>query len=320
MVFSPNVLVAYTHNVSDGGIRVHKLPKPGETVRALDCGNGIDAAKGTNVVVAASRVGACVALIAHVPKGDWFFRAKEILETEKIDDRFVVRDDNLQKHAGCILIDDEGNNMIVLGSNSRQSITVQEADCALESYAQALYCITGYELDPESAEYIVQKAHQLGIQTVFNPSPVPETIPTFWDAVDILILNEVETLHMLRLANLSPAQDWEENARALRQAYGCSSVVITLGSEGFCSLDRNNVSVRGAGIQTAAFDTTGAGDGFLGAMVARLAAGDELGKACAKANLFAAYSVQNSGTISSYPSTEEWAEILSADSLPQKKV
>ena len=310
MEFKPDILVAYTHNVSDGGIRVHKLPRPGETVRALDCGNGIDAAKGTNVAVAASRAGAKVALAAHVPRGEWYFRGQEILRQEKIDDRFVVRDDTLKKSPGCILIDDEGNNMIVLGSNSRQSITRAEADRALDACRQARYCVTGYELDPVSAEYLVREAHRRGMRTVMNPSPVPETAPTFWSSVDVLVLNEVETAHMLGLAGLTAAESWEENARALRRAYGCAAVVITLGPGGFCSLDESGRFVRSEGVPTASFDTTGAGDGFLGVMTARLAAGDTLGDACEKANLFAAYSVQSSGTISSYPSTEEWAAML----------
>ena len=69
MGLQPDIIVAYTHNISDGGIRVHKLPRAGETVRALEGGLGIDGAKGTNVAVAASRAGAKVALVAHVQGG-----------------------------------------------------------------------------------------------------------------------------------------------------------------------------------------------------------------------------------------------------------
>ena len=42
MGLQPDIIVAYTHNISDGGIRVHKLPRAGETVRALEGGLGID--------------------------------------------------------------------------------------------------------------------------------------------------------------------------------------------------------------------------------------------------------------------------------------
>ena len=67
---NPQVIVAYSHNVSQA-IRVHKLPRPGETIRALQASAGMDGAKGTNTAVACSRVGARVAMVAHVKGGDW---------------------------------------------------------------------------------------------------------------------------------------------------------------------------------------------------------------------------------------------------------
>lgn len=301
MKFQPDIIVMYTHSVSDGGIRVHKLPRAGETVRALESGLGIDGAKGTNVAVAASRVGAKVALVAHVQGGDWFDRAKRILREEGIDDRFVVCQPGTRRASGCIIIDDEGNNMIVLGSGTQQAIPNDEIDQALESMREAKYCVTGYELDLESVKYLVKKAKSLGIRTVLNPSPVPNQMPDFWNLVDILVLNEVEVLHMLRLADRRPSEQWTENAVMLREAYGCGQVVITLGAKGFCCLDQEDKVTHGEGIQVRSIDATGAGDGFLGSMTARLAAGDSLGEACRWANRYAAYTVQKAGTISSYP-------------------
>ena len=149
--------------------------------------------------------------------------------------------------------------------------------------------------------------------TVMNPSPVPQKRPDFWNYVDILVLNEVETAHMLRLADQSLQEDWVENARQLRRLYGCSQVVITLGSKGFVSLDAADEVAVEPGQIVHSMDTTGAGDGFLGAMTARLAMGDSLGQACSWANTFAAYSVQYPGTISSYPSREEIATMAQAD-------
>ena len=91
MGLQPDIIVAYTHNISDGGIRVHKLPRAGETVRALEGGLGIDGAKGTNVAVAASRAGAKVALVAHVQGGAWFDRAEKLLREEyTIEERMML--------------------------------------------------------------------------------------------------------------------------------------------------------------------------------------------------------------------------------------
>ena len=272
MGLQPDIIVAYTHNISDGGIRVHKLPRAGETVRALEGGLGIDGAKGTNVAVAASRAGAKVALVAHVQGGAWFDRAEKLLREEEIDDRFVFCHPGTRQVPGCIIIDDEGNNMIILGSGTQQALLHEEVDLALESMQSARYCVTGYELDVKSVEYLVRKARMLGIQTILNPSPVPNQKPGFWD---------------LSLIHIS------EPTR------------LTLGPKGFCCLDGNNKITFGKGAKVDSIDATGAGDGFLGAMTARLAAGDSLGEACRWANQYAAYTVQKSGTISSYPRLSE---------------
>lgn len=305
MKSQPEIIVAYTHNVSDGGIRVHHLPKPGETIRAIGTNGGIDCGKGTNTAVAASRTGASVALVASVPGGDWYDRGRTILQAEQVNDRFVICQPGTHKAPGCMLIDDEGNNMIVLPGGNSQSIPKEQIDDALSLFKNAKYCVTGYELAENSVRIILEEAKKFGVRTILNPSPVPCKRPDFWNSIDILILNEVEAAHMLRLACAELSEDWKENALALQRSYCCRQVVITLGENGFFSLDENGITTRINGYAVDPTDTTGAGDGFLGAMAARLVAGDTLGEACQWANLFASYSVQGSGTISSYPSREE---------------
>ena len=100
--------------------------------------------------------------------------------------------------------------MIVLGSGTQQAIPKEEIDQALESMQTAKYCVTGYELETESVQYLIQKAKALGIMTVLNPSPVPDKKPDFWHLVDILVLNEVEVAHMLNLAGRCPSEKWKK--------------------------------------------------------------------------------------------------------------
>lgn len=305
MNFPAKVIVAYTHNVSEPAIRVHKLPKPGETVRAIGCNTGLDGGKGTNVAISMARLGIPTALVAHVKSGPWYTTAKQLLEEEHIDDTFVVCDADEKKSGGCVLIDDEGQNMIVLGSQNHQVIRPEEIDRALTAMKDARYCVTGYELNADSVHHILEKARERGIKTVLNPSPVPDWKPTDWDLVSLLVVNETEARYMLTLAGASfDPNNWEECMYRLREAYHCGDVVLTLGGDGFCSLEGDTVT-RKHGIRVSATDTTGAGDGFLGAMVARLTVGDTLGDACSWANQFSSITVQRAGTISSYPTAQE---------------
>lgn len=301
------VIVAYTHNVSEPAIRVHKLPKPGETIRAIGVNEGIDGGKGTNVAITLARLGIPTALVAHVKGGPWYADAQKILHQEHIDDSCIFCDADEKPRGGCVLIDDEGQNMIVLGAGNKQAITEEEINRALPAFREARYCVTGYELDRTSVHHILGKAKELGIKTVLNPSPVPDQKPTDWDLVDILVLNETEVRHMLQLAGIScrhAAENWEEELNQLRNVYHCKDIVLTLGEEGFCALEGSQLT-REKGMTVQASDTTGAGDGFLGAMVARLAVGDSLGDACRWANVFSSITVQRAGTISSYPTAAE---------------
>ncbi len=78
----------------------------------------------------------------------------------------------VQGRPGCIIIDDEGNNMIILGSGTAGTLH-EEVDLALESMQSARYCVTGYELDVKSVEYLVRKPECWGFKQFLNPSPVP---------------------------------------------------------------------------------------------------------------------------------------------------
>ena len=306
----PQVIVAYSHNVSQA-VRVHELPKPGETIRALKASAGMDGAKGTNAAVAAARVGARVAMVAHVKGGDWYHKGKEVLKDAGIDDTYVFLGEGIKDTSGVVLIDDAGRNMIVLGAHNEQKIPDEEIDQAFEAMKDAQYCITGYEINEQSVRHILRKARELGIKTVVNPSPVPDFVPDYWGDISILILNEVEIGRMLDLADVEYTQgDWEDCAKKMRQAYGVGDIVITLGENGFFCMEGEN-SYTAPGISVCSKDTTGAGDGFLGSMTARLSMGDNLYEACVYANRYCSITVQREGTISSYPMADEAEKILS---------
>lgn len=303
------VIVAYSHNVSQA-IRVHRLPKPGETIRALAASAGMDGGKGTNTAVASARVGAKTAMVAHVKGGDWYHKGQQVLREAGIDDTYVILGEGVKDTSGVVLIDDDGNNMIVLGAHNEQKIPDAEIDRALETMQEASYCVTGYEINEESVRHILRKARELGIKTVVNPSPVPDLVPDYWGDISLLVLNEMETARLLEMVRIPWEKgNWEEAAKQLRKAYGVGDIVITLGEKGFFCIDGEN-AFRADGISVKAKDTTGAGDGFLGALTARLAMGYRLFEACLYANRYASVSVQREGTISSYPEGWEIEELI----------
>ena len=151
------VVVLYTHNVSRA-IRVHELPRPGETVRSIGYSEGIDGAKGTDVAVALGRLGIPTALVAHVRRGDWLAQGHEILSAAGVDDSSISDYFDPSYSRGAMFIDDNGNNMIVL-SSGKQQFPRELMETALDKFPGAEYCVTGHELGEEGVRDAVLAAH-----------------------------------------------------------------------------------------------------------------------------------------------------------------
>ncbi len=81
-------------------------------------------------------------------------------------------------------------------------------------------------------------------------------------------------------------------------------VVLKLGAEGAIAATRAQ-SCRIPGIAVAAKDATGAGDCFAGALLARLAAGDDLPTAARYANIAAALSTEGYGAVAPIPTAAQ---------------
>lgn len=297
---SVKAVVIYTHNVSRA-IRVHELPQPGETVRSIGYSSGVDGAKGTNVALALGRLGVPTALVANARRGDWNEQGRAFLREAGVDGSFVREYDDPTYSRGAMFIDDHGNNMIVL-SSGRQFIPPELISDALDSFKDAQFCVTGYELGAEGAEEAVIEAHRRGLKTLVNPSPVPSSLPDCWDKVDVLVLNEHELAALLGERDAASGPEWAAKAlRRLRSGCGCRSVVLTLGAAGYMLLDGGEV-FSGPGMKVEnVVDTSGAGDGFLASLTAGLACGRSLESACAWANAYSALTVCREGTISAYP-------------------
>ena len=79
------------------------------------------------------------------------------------------------------------------------------------------------------------------------------------------------------------------------------NLLVTLGSDGAILRTKNGEIIKVTAPKTEVIDTTGAGDGFVGAFAAALNAGKELQIALEFAIKFASNSVGKKGAQSSYP-------------------
>jgi sugar/nucleoside kinase (ribokinase family)/D-arabinose 5-phosphate isomerase GutQ len=121
---------------------------------------------------------------------------------------------------------------------------------------------------------ILQIAHDNSIPSILDVDIAPS------DACHSLG-TRVELDRALRLATIlkpskaaarqltTSARNMGEVARAVRERYGSSAVVVTDGPNG-CAVAAENTSIRVPAFKVRVVDTTGAGDAFLGAMIAGL--------------------------------------------------
>ena len=301
----PQVIVL--NNIGGGfDILVHRLPHANETVMMHGMLMSEDLAKGGNVAVALSRLGVPTAIIGKIGCDEAGRRDAAWMDEAGVDLSELLRDPAVTTGQGIGLIADDGQNIMITGESSSAHLTEGEVMDALGRLAGAGWFVCGLEVRPQLVLPAMRRAHELGMRTVLNPSPVPdEGIDLPLVGCDLLFVNEVE---LCLLLGRDPAGlregDVEGLCRSLVAASGCGTVVATLGADGAAVLE-GDAFTRVEPVRVEAVDASGAGDGFMAATVARLIAGDALVDACRWASAYAALSVTRRDCLPGYATPAE---------------
>lgn len=298
---------------------VHALPRPGETVHGTSLAHH-NGGKGANQAVAAARMGAAVRFVGAVGSD----AAGERLRSALIEDGIDVTD--LRTVDGptglaVILVAEDGENVIVLEAGANG--TVSPDDLSQRSFEGAAIALFQLELPLEAVRRGLEHARAEGALTVLNAAPPDdaEAIPN--DLIDVLVVNESEAAHLASRSSsraptapttpadptrpahtTGPVAPADPTALLSALAPRHRGVVLTLGAAGVVwSFD--GVDGRLPARQVTAVDTTGAGDTFTGALVARLAAGESWEAAMDVATAAAAHCVARVGAQPSIPRLDE---------------
>jgi ribokinase len=272
------VVGSYNH---DHVWRTEQFPVPGETrLGTFDCGPG---GKGFNQAVAAARQGARTAFVVALgndPIGDAVLAlaAADAIQTQ------AERHDDAATGTAAILLDQSGQNLIVVGpgANARLSVAHVEAQANLIGTARVL--ITQHEVNPAATRRALELARASGTLTLHNPAPpLADEDGSLLDRIDLLTPNETEFAHLLArsagetIAATALAELDHARLHALCRRLGVPTVVLTLGARGaFVSHAADETRgddapyYRVAAETVRVHDTTGAGDAFSGALAAAL--------------------------------------------------
>ena len=283
-------------------LEVERHPHPGETLLG---GSGalLAGGKGANQAVAAARAGARTAMVGAVGSDANSETALEHLRGADVD-LSAVRTVPGPTGLAVVTLAADGENTIVVVPGANATVTPDVVREAAAVIREAAVCIVQAEIPLPSVEEAVRLAHEAGVRVVLNVAPAARLPWATLRSADPLVVNQHEAAILLhdgpaRPGTTSPVTAAEAAAHELHAA-GVPSVVVTVGGAGTVVVDSSGTHLIPARPVTAV-DTTGAGDAFVGALAAGLAAGRTLPEAAARATRVAAASVQHLGAQVSYP-------------------
>ncbi|MBM1195489.1 ribokinase [Pseudomonas weihenstephanensis] len=292
-----NVVVVGSLNM-DLVTRTERLPQPGETLFGHSLAT-VHGGKGANQAVAAARLGAQVAMIGCVGSDAYGLQLREGLLAEQIDCHGVRNVEGGVSGVALIVVDANSQNTIVVVPGTNACLVSQDIDACDSALQKADVIVCQLEVPMSTVGYTLDRGRALNKTVILNPAPASGPLPVEWyDAVDYLIPNESEAQALSGV--VVDSLDSAELAARTLMGFGAGKVIVTLGAQGALFVSEQR-AVHFAAPKVLAVDATAAGDTFVGAFSAALAAGRSEDQAIRFAQVAAALSVTRSGAQPSIP-------------------
>jgi ribokinase len=286
---------------ADLTVKTERLPRMGETVSGeapmVSCGG-----KGANQAVAALKAGASVTLIAKIGSDDYGNLLYTRLRRAGLGPEGLLRDPREPAGLALILVDNVGNNQIIVIPGSNGNLTVDDFRSVESLMERGSIFLTQLEIPLSTVEYALRLAKDRGMTTILDPAPVSPLPSRVYPVVDILTPNETEAERLTGRAIKCPAE--AEKAASTLLSRGCGKVIITLGAQGALLSYPGGTECFPAP-PTLSIDAVAAGDAFNGALAAALAAGESLSHAIRFANAAGALSTTKRGAQESLPAKNQ---------------
>lgn len=279
-----------------------RLPKAGETIHGHRFFIGFGG-KGANQCVQAARLGAKTAMVCKVGRDVFGNDYIQNFKNNGISTAYVEQTENAATGAASIIVNDTGENAIVIVAGANMLLGQEELQRALTAIVNAKVLVCQLEINPDTSLQALRMARENHVKTIFNPAPaIADLCSDFFKASDIFCCNESEA-ELLTGMSVTSVEDASQVGLELLNK-GCGSVIVTLGPQGCVVCQPTNTAPKH--IPTTAVtaaDTTGAGDSFIGALAFYMAHYPTmpLEEMARRANLVAAVSVQTVGTQTSFP-------------------
>lgn len=295
----------------DLSISVPRIPSPGETLsggRLITSAGG----KGANQAAACARLGMQVAMAGCVGQDDFGRHLKSNLQAMGVDVTHVKEEAHASSGTALILVDADGENVIVLSAGANQEVSLDPALRGLITGARLL--ILQLEISPAVVYQAIEIAFAAGVPVLLNPAPAIELPSEVYARTDTLILNETEAELLTGVCVIDSSS--AEKAVDILLGRGTRVVIITLGSEGaYAATKQFKKYIPAFAIETV--DSTGAGDAFIGGFASAIVEGKDLETALTLASAGGALAATKIGAQASLPNRKEVENFLSQN--PEQK-
>lgn len=302
----PAVIVVGSLNM-DFNVLVPRLPQPGETVHGSDF-MPLPGGKGANQACAAGRLSQApirVAMVGSIGNDTNGHLLIDSLCAATVDTRFVRIEEDAPTGFAMIMIENGGQNQIVVLPGANQYVKVLEVWEALDTL-QGSHLLLQLETPLDAVEAAAAHGRSMGMTVILDPAPARSLPASILRHIDILTPNESEALALLDLPgnHISPIDaPWIAERLC---ALGPRCIILKLGAHG-AFLFHPNGQWHFPAPRVNAIDTTAAGDCFNGALAVALAEGMPIHEAIDFAVRAASISVTRLGAQASLPNRDEVA-------------
>lgn len=281
-------------------LKVEKRPAPGETVTDATLSLH-DGGKGANQSAAAAKLGAEVAFLGRVGDDDLGEPLVAALREKGVDVDLVQRVSGVSSGAAFITVTPDRENAITVAPGANRSLTPGDVDVVEDAIRASDVLVAQMEIPVEVVERAAEVADAGETRMILNLAPPREVSTLLLEKLDPLVVNEHEAAFLLgeRVEGVESAHAAASKLLSL----GPRSAVVTLGAAG-AVFATANAAGHSPAPKVEVVDTTGAGDAFVGALAARLAAGDALESAVAYAVKAGAAAVRSEGAQAALPTPE----------------
>ena len=268
--------------------RLPHLVTAGETIAADDLTIGLGG-KGVNQSIAIGRAGGDVWHIGALGKANSDYC--DVIAEAGVKTDFIELLDMPSGHAIVMVEAASAENQIVIMPAANHAIKDSQVTSALQKAKAGDWALTQNEtlVGPE----FLRRAKQAGMKICYSAAPfVAETTADLLPLADLLVVNEGEAASLSKLLGKDKSD------------FGVPHLVITYGANGAEYIgDAGQFHVESPKVKPV--NTTGAGDTYLGYLLASIDAGDDLQAAMMKAAKAAAIQVTREGAADAIPLASE---------------